>query len=90
MSGVLRLGFSKQDAMFCSPRSSPSFVIIISSVRVFRHKMDVSYSESSDYNSLDSLRDFEDFCEAVIRQTIEENRPESRTRGSRYSVSDTD
>ena len=43
-----------KDAMFFSPRSSPSFVIIISSVQVFRHKMDVSYSESSDYYSLDS------------------------------------
>ena len=48
-----------------------------------RHKMDVSYSESSDYyNSLDSLRDFEDFCEVVIRQTVEENRLESRTRAT--------
>ena len=80
MSGVLRLGLVNKDAMFFSPRSSPSFVIIISSVQVFRHKMDVSYSESSDYYSLDSLRDFEDFCEVVIRQTVEENRPESRTR----------
>ena len=43
-----------KDAMFFSPRSSPSFVIIISSVQVFRHKMDASYSESSDYCSLDS------------------------------------
>ena len=42
--------------------------------------MDVSDSESNDYYSLDSWRDFEDFCEAVIRQTVEENRPESRTR----------
>ena len=82
MSGVLRLGLVKKDAMFFSPRSSPSFVIIISSVQVFRHKMDVSYSESSDYSSLDSLRDFEDFCEVVIRQTVEENRPESRTRAT--------
>ena len=80
MSGVLRLGLVNKDAMFFSPRSSPSFVIIICSVQVFRHKMDVSYSESSDYYSLDSLRDFEDFCEVVIRQTVEENRPESRTR----------
>ena len=82
MSGVLRLGLVNKDAMFFSPRSSPSFVIIISSVQVFRHKMDVSYSESSDYYSLDSLRDFEDFCEVVIRQTVEENRPESRTRAT--------
>ena len=73
MSGVLRLGLVNKDAMFFSPRSSPSFVIIISSVQVFRHKMDVSYSESSDYYSLDSLRDFKDFCEVVIRQTVEEN-----------------
>ena len=79
MSGVLRLGLVNKDAMFFSPRSSPSFVIIISSVQVFRHKMDVSYSESTDYYSLDSLRDFEDFCEVLIRQTVEENRPESRT-----------
>ena len=42
--------------------------------------MDVSYSESSDYYSLDSYRDFEDFCGAVIRQTVEE----SRTRGPRH------
>ena len=82
MSGVLRLGLVNKDAMFFSPRSSPSFVIIISSVQVFRHKMDVSYSESSDYYSLDSLRDFEDFCEVVIQQTVEENRPESRTRAT--------
>ena len=82
MSGVLRLGFVSKDAMFFLPRSSPSFVIIISSVQVFRHKMDVSYSESSDYYSLDSYRDFEDFCEVVIRQTVEENRPESRTRAT--------
>ena len=46
--------------------------------------MDVSYSESSDYYSLDSYRDFEDFCEAVIRQTVEE----SRTRGPRHWVSE--
>ena len=51
--------------------------------------MDVSYSESSDYYSLDSLRDFEDFCEVVIRQTVEENRPESRTRATEW-LSDTD
>ena len=82
MSGGLRLGLVNKDAMFFLPRSSPSFVIIISSVQVFRHKMDVSYSESSDYYSLDSLRDFEDFCEVVIRQTVEENRPESRTRAT--------
>ena len=44
--------------MFFSPRRLArrlrSFVIIIISVQVFRHKMDVSYSESSDYYSLDS------------------------------------
>ena len=68
--------------MFFSPHRLRFFVIIISSVQVFRHKMDVSYSESSDYYSLDSYRDFEDFCEVVIRQTVEENRPESRTRAT--------
>ena len=77
--------------MFFSPRRLTrrlrSFVIIIISVQVFRHKMDVSYSESSDYYSLDSSREFEDFCEAVIRQTVEENGPESRTR-PRHSVSE--
>ena len=61
-----------QNKEFCS--------VLFCSVQVFRHKMDVSYSESSDYYSLDSYRDFEDFCEAVIRQTVEE----SRTRGPRH------
>ena len=72
----------KQDAIFFPARCLSSF--IITSVQVFRHKMDVSYSESSDYYSLDSYRDFEDFCEAVIRQTVEE----SRTRGPRHWASE--
>ena len=64
--------------MFFPARCLSSFIII--SVQVFQHKIDVSDSESNAYYSLESLRDFEYFCEAVIRQTVEGNRPESRTR----------
>ena len=33
--------------------------------------MDASNSESNVHYGLDSQRDFEDFCEAVIRQTVD-------------------
>ena len=42
--------------------------------------MDVSESEYNAYNSLDSQRAFEDFCEADIRQTMEPSRSGSSTR----------
>ncbi len=49
--------------------------------------MDVSESEYNAYYSLDSQRDFEDFCEADIRQTMEPSRSGSSTRYRyRYSV----
>ena len=51
---ILSFDVVNKTAMFFSPRRLRSFVIIIISVQVFRHKMDVSYSESSDYYSLDS------------------------------------
>ena len=47
--------------------------------------MDVSQSEYNAYYSLDSQRDFEDFCEADIRQTMEPSWSGSSTR-YRYSV----
>ena len=46
--------------------------------------MDVIDSESNAYYSLGSKRDFGDFCEAVIRQTVEGKRLESRTRNPRH------
>ena len=39
--------------------------------------MNVRYSELRAYYSLDSQRDFEDFSEADIRQTVEGSRPGS-------------
>ena len=49
--------------------------------------MDVSESEYNAYYSLDSQRDFEDFCEADIRQTMEPSRSGSSTRyGTASSV----
>ena len=39
--------------------------------------MNVRYSETNAYYSLDSQRDFEDFCKADIRQTVEGSRPGS-------------
>ena len=47
--------------------------------------MDVSESEYNAYYSLDSQRDFEDFCKADIRQTMEPSRSGSSTR-YRYSI----
>ena len=47
-----RVEICKQDAMFFP--ASPTFVIIIISVQVFRHKMDVIDSESNAYYSLGS------------------------------------
>ena len=42
--------------------------------------MDVSESEYNAYYRLDSQRDFEDFCEADIRQTMEPSRSGSSIR----------
>ena len=42
--------------------------------------MDVSESEYNAYYRFDSQRDFEDFCEADIRQTMEPSRSGSSTR----------
>ena len=39
--------------------------------------MIVRYSETNAYYSLDSQRDFEDFCEADVGQTVEGSRPGS-------------
>ena len=40
--------------------------------------MDVNDSECNVHYSLDSQRDFEDFCEAVIRQTVDADLPHRR------------